>query len=416
MKKYTYITLLTTDSYLPGVFILNQCLAKVKSKYPLLVLITDDISKVARKQLDLAHIKYMEVNKLQTPDHIYEHNKQLSPAMADRWKYCNTKYELFNLTEFDKIIFLDADLLILKNLDHCFELPHMTAAVDGEYSNVWPEWPHFNTGFFVIEPNKTEYRKIINFANNLNPKAHKLFSGEYMVFSDQEILNLYYNDWPNRTDLHLNKYYNIFPNYVLASTLPDILQNAYFIHYVGIKPWRATLSEIGELSDAIWCFEREQNTLCLYFYELGATYTYFDNLNQHQKINWADPEVIKDFKLAFIKCCLDLFRDFGTALIYIENFLKEDPSNSDCLQLKQNADNLKLATEAAPVLISLYNLVINNLSINDPKYSSRTAVTLTHDLTPLITSQAFIDHNIGLYSWAQVNYILHFLEQIKDLR
>ena len=43
----------------------------------------------------------------------------------------------------------------------------MTAAVDGEYFNIWPEWTHFNAGCLVVEPKEEEYNKILEFARGL---------------------------------------------------------------------------------------------------------------------------------------------------------------------------------------------------------------------------------------------------------
>jgi hypothetical protein len=60
--------------------------------------------------------------------------------------------------------------MILKNLDHLFEKPHMTAAVDGEYFNIWPNDIHFNAGCLVIEPKKGISDKILEFTKTLNTK------------------------------------------------------------------------------------------------------------------------------------------------------------------------------------------------------------------------------------------------------
>ena len=53
--------------------------------------------------------------------------------------------------------------MVMKNLDHLFEYPHLTSALDGEYFNLWPGWDHFNSGILVIEPNIEEYNRIIDF-------------------------------------------------------------------------------------------------------------------------------------------------------------------------------------------------------------------------------------------------------------
>jgi len=114
------------------------------------------------------------------------------------------------MTQFDKIIFLDADIMVLKNLDNLFECPHMTSAIDGEYFNLWPQDPHFNSGILVIEPNESEYNKLIDYITNFSfDKWNK-----YQCIADQELLNLCYPEWVNNSALHLNKYYDVFAPYI----------------------------------------------------------------------------------------------------------------------------------------------------------------------------------------------------------
>jgi alpha-N-acetylglucosamine transferase len=72
------------------------------------------------------------------------------------------------MTQYDKLVFLDSDIMILKNLDHLFECEHMTSALDGEYFNLWPDDPHFNSGILVIEPNEDEYNRLIDYINNFS--------------------------------------------------------------------------------------------------------------------------------------------------------------------------------------------------------------------------------------------------------
>jgi len=93
------------------------------------------------------------IDTISVTDEINEYNTKINAPLAATWKNCWTKFKIFDLIEYDKIVFLDADIMVLKNLDHLFELPHMTAALDGEYFNLWEGWPHFNSGCLVIEPN-----------------------------------------------------------------------------------------------------------------------------------------------------------------------------------------------------------------------------------------------------------------------
>jgi alpha-N-acetylglucosamine transferase len=89
-----------------------------------------------------------------------DYNNKINPLFSRNWALTLSKFEIFNLTQFDKIIYLDADIMMLKNIDHLFEYPHLTSALDGEYFNIWPDKPHFNAGILVIEPNSDEYKKL----------------------------------------------------------------------------------------------------------------------------------------------------------------------------------------------------------------------------------------------------------------
>ena len=232
MKKYSYISLLTDDSYAYGITLLVESLHKVKTKYPLHVLITEDVSAPVIEMLKQLNITYELINKIQISEELYNHNLAIDKRRAGIWKYCWTKFKIFDLIQFEKIVFLDADIMVLKNIDHLFEKQHMTAALDGELFELWPDSPHFNSGCLVIEPNHSLYENIINFVQSL--KQEDLPN---TIIADQEILNIYYKDWVQQANLHLNKWYNVFAPYIPEKMDNDIKQKAYFIHFIGRKPW-----------------------------------------------------------------------------------------------------------------------------------------------------------------------------------
>lgn len=242
MNKYSYITLLTDDSYIYGVILLQQSLKEVNSQYPLEVLVTPNVSKPILTILDQLQLSYIIIEPIKD-DKIFEYNKKTNPNMARIWSLCLSKLKIFNLTQFDKLVFLDADIMIMKNIDHLFEYPHLTSALDGEYFNLWPDWDHFNSGILVIKPDQKEYDNLLNFISNqaLNEEWKE---GE--CIADQEILNHYYSNWVNTPELHLNKYYDIFAPYIQEEQINDIDENCYFIHYVGRKPWRAFQKNASE--------------------------------------------------------------------------------------------------------------------------------------------------------------------------
>ena len=253
MNNYSYITLLTNDSYVYGVVLLFESMRRTNTYYPLHVLVNDEVSAASLEILNQLGITYQIVPTIPTPSDIYEHNLNYESNTAATWRNCWTKLHIFDQVQFDKIVFLDADIIILKNLDHLFNCPHMTSCLDGEYFNLWPDWPHFNSGCIVIEPSHELFLSIYNFANNLKEAEMP----EYII-ADQEILNFYYRDWINHPELKLNKYYDIFAPYILESQIIDIEENCYFIHYVGRKPW------------TFW-YKTEQEVYTEHFYSKAKT-------------------------------------------------------------------------------------------------------------------------------------------------
>lgn len=211
---------------------LVESMSRVKTKYPLHVLVTDNVSEPCLEILRQLGVTYSLVETITTPDDIYEHNLRFNAATAACWRDCWTKFRIFDQTQFDKIVFLDADIMVLKNLDHLFKKPHMTSCLDGEYFNIWPGWDHFNSGCIVIEPSHELFEDILNYGKNLKEEDLP----EY-IFADQEVLNFYFKDWPEKKELHLNKYYDIFAPYVLEEQVKELDKETYFIHYVGRKPW-----------------------------------------------------------------------------------------------------------------------------------------------------------------------------------
>ena len=242
MENYSYISLLTNDNYIYGIILLAESLKQVKSKYPLKVLITKDVSKASQEILKQLNISYKLIDIIPMPTKLYEENREINKEFTHTWKNCFTKFKIFDLTEYKKIIFLDSDILILKNIDHLFNCSHMTACIDGEYFNIWPEYLHFNAGCLVIEPSHKLYLNLLEYIDKIDHKKY----GRQEVIADQEILNFYFKDWPNKQQLHLNKYYNIFAPYIQEEQVEDIEKNAYFIHFIGRKPWKYFIKSTNE--------------------------------------------------------------------------------------------------------------------------------------------------------------------------
>ena len=69
-----------------------------------------------------------------------------------------TKIHCWNLTQYRKCVFLDADTLIIQNCDELFERDELSAVPDIG----WPDC--FNSGVFVFEPSRATYEAILEYA------------------------------------------------------------------------------------------------------------------------------------------------------------------------------------------------------------------------------------------------------------
>ena len=73
-----------------------------------------------------------------------------------------TKINCWLLEKYSKCVFLDADCLVLRNIDDLFEKEEFSAAPDAG----WPDC--FNSGVFVYRPSKETFQKLVQFANQQN--------------------------------------------------------------------------------------------------------------------------------------------------------------------------------------------------------------------------------------------------------
>lgn len=368
MKNYSYITLLSDDSYIFGIILLQESLKRVNTQYPLEIIVTPNVSKPVLNILDQLKLKYRIVEAI-TNDKFLEHNVRVNVDFARTWSLTLTKYEIFRMTDFDKIVFVDADMYVLKNLDHLFDLPHRTAAVDGEYFNLWPDKPFFNAGLMIIEPNEDEYNQLIDYTNNY---AVNTFDSKKSL-ADQELLNEFWSDWAEKEDLHLSKYYNIFAPYTQEEQVDDVKENGYCVHFIGRKPWRAFSKD-----------PRETYSEKLY----DETHNLIQELVN--KLDWDRAK--QEIKLAVYAICKDEKKNIRK---YVECFNKADYL---CILDTGSTDG---TWEYLQNIKSKYpNLIIDQKIIDPWRYD--TARNLSLELVPKDTTMYFmvdIDEIIKEKDW-----------------
>lgn len=201
----SYITLLSTDSYLDGVLALVNSLRKTNPVYPILCLITPNVSFASILKLKDAQITLQPAELI------------LHSGLTTYKRLNFTKLTVFGLEAYEKLVYLDCDMVILENIDELFDKPHMTACKAGNVDN----WKHFNSGLVVIEPSMVQFKDMISKMDN------------HIGVSEQSFLQSYFTDWVSRPELHLPSAFN-----TLVGDAPLDLTGIKVLHYVGEhKPW-----------------------------------------------------------------------------------------------------------------------------------------------------------------------------------
>lgn len=117
-KIYAYVTLVMMgDRYIPAAIVLAHSIRKLESKADLVVMITKDVSEAGKRILASFYDRIVNVKYLNVPN--WRGQKQQKRKYLE---YVFTKFNLFNLVQYKKVLLIDADALVLKHPDHLFTL------------------------------------------------------------------------------------------------------------------------------------------------------------------------------------------------------------------------------------------------------------------------------------------------------
>lgn len=228
----TYLTVITTDDYAVGAVALWESLRRTAPQYGLVVLITKEVSKPCEEALLRARLTTLRVDQQLQRAHG-------SNAALKHWDNTFGKLLMFELTEYEKIVYLDSDMLVLRNLDHLFDRPHMSAAVPDKLMPGHEAWVQLCSALMVIEPQPGLAAGIMQHVPAVEARMRS--------FSDQDLLHEHFPDWPSHPELELPQGYGVFPDsidryvtelgYNINFATPDGKTIAA-VHFVGSrKPW-----------------------------------------------------------------------------------------------------------------------------------------------------------------------------------
>ncbi|KAJ5777761.1 hypothetical protein N7520_001007 [Penicillium odoratum] len=125
-----WTTLITNTAYLSGLLTLDYSLKKVGSKYPLVVLYTDSFPADGHEALDSRVIA-----KRHVPYLLPATQKDFTNDV--RFYDCWSKLTPFSLIEYDRVVQLDSDMLVLKNMDELMDITLDAAEMKGTGDRVF---------------------------------------------------------------------------------------------------------------------------------------------------------------------------------------------------------------------------------------------------------------------------------------
>uniref|UniRef100_A0A3Q3MXE8 glycogenin glucosyltransferase n=1 Tax=Labrus bergylta TaxID=56723 RepID=A0A3Q3MXE8_9LABR len=216
-RKGAFVTLATNESYARGAMVLGKSLRN------------HNTTKKKPSILFLPHVPFRIFDEVRVVD-VLDSGDTAHLAMMKRpdLGVTFTKLHCWTLTHYSKCVFMDADTLVLSNIDELLEREELSAAPD-------PGWPDcFNSGVFVFSPSNETYAKLLQHCTE-----HGSFDG-----GDQGVLNSFFNTWATADiSKHLPFIYNL-SSIAIYTYLPAFKQyggNAKVVHFLGkTKPWSYT--------------------------------------------------------------------------------------------------------------------------------------------------------------------------------
>jgi alpha-N-acetylglucosamine transferase len=228
-----YVTLVTNQDYVLGATALLRSLRMTKTEADFVVLYTPGVCDEDLEPLRAFGARLGRCDRLPTSSEFNERHERgrlhkAAPFTKGGKPVFHTpldnfvKLRLWQLAEYDKVVFIDADALVLKNCDKLFDYPEFCAAPN-VYESVG-DFHRLNSGVFTAKPREKTFQDMLSRLDQ--PDA-------FWRRTDQTFLEHYFPDWHG-----LPVFYNML-QYVWFN-LPELWRwdEIHILHYQYEKPWQ----------------------------------------------------------------------------------------------------------------------------------------------------------------------------------
>lgn len=246
-----YVTLVTNADYAMGATALMKSLVWAGTQADLVVMYTGGVAPEDLNPLEALGARLIQVALLPTSDAFNERHARrnlhgAAPFTKGEKPSFHTpldnfaKLRLWQMTDYSSVVFLDADTLVLRNIDTLFDYTQFCAA-----PNVYESLGDFhrmNSGVFTARPSLQTYDSML--AQLDQPDV-------FWRRTDQTFLEHYFPDWHG-----LPVTYNML-QYVWFN-MPQLWRwsSVKVLHYQYEKPWQDPHPKAAELAPLITLWHR----------------------------------------------------------------------------------------------------------------------------------------------------------------
>jgi len=229
-----YVTLVTNPDYVPGAVALVRSLKLTGTDADIVVMHTAGVARDALGPLQALGATLREVDLLPTSDAFNERHARARihadrPFTKGRKPDFHTpldnfaKLRLWQMEEYERVVFIDADAIVIRNIDRLFGYPEFSAAPN-VYAGL-ADFHRLNSGVFVAAPSQATFDAMLERLDA--PNAH-------WPRTDQTFLQTFFPDWHG-----LPVFFNLL-QYVWFA-LPELWdwKSVHVIHFQYEKPWEA---------------------------------------------------------------------------------------------------------------------------------------------------------------------------------
>lgn len=257
MPENAYVTLVTNADYAGAAIALVRSLAMTGTHADIVVMHMGAVSAADLAPLSDLGAKCVAVDLLDTSSEFNARHARTklhadAPFTKGEKPTFHTpldnfaKLRLWQMERYDRIVFLDADTLVVRNIDKLFGYPEFCAA-----PNVYESLGDFhrlNSGVFTARPSQATFAAMMTRLDQ---------PGLFWRRTDQTFLETFFSDWHG-----LPVTFNML-QYVWFN-LPELWdwRSVHVVHYQYEKPWQADhpkRDRLQPLIDLWWAYRTGKN-------------------------------------------------------------------------------------------------------------------------------------------------------------